>query len=57
MKLHIECIYKLDGKANNVEALNSIAKYAWQFGIGIDPNSNAKTYNRNRNRGKFWSNL
>lgn len=30
------------GKANNVEALNSLAKYAWQFGLGIDPNSSAK---------------
>ncbi|OOM73715.1 penicillin-binding transpeptidase domain-containing protein [Clostridium sp. BL-8] len=30
------------GKANNVEALNSIAKYAWQFGMGVDPNSNTK---------------
>ncbi|MBN7572964.1 penicillin-binding protein [Clostridium sp. 2-1] len=30
------------GKANNVEALNSLAKYAWQFGLGVDPNSNAK---------------
>ncbi len=30
------------GKANNVEALNSLAKYAWQFGMGVDPNGNAK---------------
>ncbi|GEP63164.1 penicillin-binding protein [Clostridium beijerinckii] len=34
------------GLSKNVEdkarALNSIANYAWQFGLGIDPNSNAK---------------
>ena len=30
-------MYKLNG--NNIEALNSIAKYAWQFGLGSDPNN------------------
>ena len=31
-------MYKLNG--SNLEALDSIAKYAWQFGLGIDPKSN-----------------
>ena len=26
----------------NIGALDSIAKYAWQFGLGVDPNSNQK---------------
>lgn len=26
----------------NISALDSIAKYAWQFGLGVDPNSNQK---------------
>lgn len=56
------------GKANNVEALNSLAKYAWQFGMGVDPNSNAKkstgieigenfgqTYNFTDNKKNFLS--
>ena len=25
-----------------MEALDSIAKYAWQFGLGVDPNSKEK---------------
>ncbi|MBW6408830.1 penicillin-binding transpeptidase domain-containing protein [Clostridium weizhouense] len=33
-------LYKYNG--GNLDALNSIAKYAWQFGLGVDPNSNAK---------------
>lgn len=28
------------GPANNTEALDSIAKYAWQFGLGRDPKGN-----------------
>lgn len=28
------------GPNNNSEALDSLAKYAWQFGLGRDPNSN-----------------
>ena len=27
---------------SNIEALDSIAKYAWQFGLGVDPNSKEK---------------
>jgi penicillin-binding protein 2 len=30
------------GKSNPTESLNSIAKYAWQFGMGIDPDSKQK---------------
>jgi penicillin-binding protein 2 len=26
------------GRSNNAQALDSIAKYAWQFGLGVDPN-------------------
>ena len=33
-------LYKLNG--NDVNALDSIAKFAWQFGLGIDPNSKEK---------------
>ncbi|MDZ5253090.1 penicillin-binding transpeptidase domain-containing protein [Clostridium sp. LIBA-8841] len=29
-------------KKSSIEALDSIAKYAWQFGLGIDPNSDQK---------------
>lgn len=37
-------MYKKDYKPGetNVEALNSIAKYAWQFGLGVDPDSKEK---------------
>lgn len=28
------------GRANNTEALDALAKYAWQFGLGRDPNGN-----------------
>ncbi|WP_283683617.1 penicillin-binding transpeptidase domain-containing protein [Clostridium perfringens] len=33
-----------DGRYNksSTEALDSIAKYAWQFGLGVDPNSDKK---------------
>ena len=30
------------GRSNNTEALDSLAKYAWQFGLGVDPSSNEK---------------
>lgn len=30
---------ELDNGVSKIEALDSIAKYAWQFGLGIDPNS------------------
>lgn len=30
------------GKSNPTESLNSIAKYAWEFGMGIDPDSKQK---------------
>lgn len=33
---------KAGGRTNNIEALDSIAKYAWPFGLGIDPNSKEK---------------
>lgn len=33
-------MYKLNGEG--IDGLNSIAKYAWKFGLGIDPNSKAK---------------
>lgn len=33
-------LYRLNG--NNTEALDSIANFAWQFGLGIDPNSKEK---------------
>mgnify|MGYP001350180042 CR=1 FL=1 len=33
-------MYKQGG--SNIEALDSIAKYAWKFGLGIDPNSKEK---------------
>ena len=33
-------LYKLNG--NDTKALDSIAKFAWQFGLGIDPNSKEK---------------
>lgn len=33
-------LYKLNG--NNTNALDSIANYAWQFGLGVDPNSKEK---------------
>ena len=29
-------------KKSSTEALDSIAKYAWQFGLGVDPNSDKK---------------
>lgn len=29
-------------KKSSIEALDSIAKYAWQFGLGVDPNSDQK---------------
>jgi penicillin-binding protein 2 len=29
---------KLDQGESKIEALDSIAKYAWQFGLGVDPN-------------------
>lgn len=33
-------LYMKDGgNANRPESLNVIAKYAWQFGLGVDPNS------------------
>lgn len=30
------------GKSNPTESLNSIAKYAWEFGMGVDPDSKQK---------------
>ena len=30
------------GMNNKVEALDSLAKYAWRFGLGVDPNSNQR---------------
>ncbi|WP_459479252.1 penicillin-binding transpeptidase domain-containing protein [Clostridium saccharoperbutylacetonicum] len=30
------------GKSNYTTALDSLAKYAWQFGLGVDPNTNQK---------------
>ena len=33
---------ELDDGGSKIEALDSIAKYAWQFGLGIDPNSKEK---------------
>lgn len=33
---------KLEQGESNIEALDSIAKYAWQFGLGIDPSSKEK---------------
>jgi len=33
-------MYKQEG--SNIGALDSIAKYAWQFGLGVDPNSKAQ---------------
>lgn len=33
---------ELDNSASKIEALDSLAKYAWQFGLGIDPNSKQK---------------
>lgn len=33
-------MYKQEG--SNIKALDSIAKYAWQFGLGVDPNSKEK---------------
>lgn len=33
-------MYKQDG--SNIQALDSIANYAWKFGLGIDPNSKEK---------------
>jgi penicillin-binding protein 2 len=36
-------MYMKDGGNNgNIKALDSIAKYAWQFGLGVDPNSKDK---------------
>ena len=37
-------MYKKDYKPGeiNIEALDSIAKYAWQFGLGVDPDSKEK---------------
>ena len=29
---------KLEQGESKIEALDSIAKYAWQFGLGVDPN-------------------
>lgn len=29
-------------KKSSIEALDSIAKYAWQFGLGVDPNSDQR---------------
>lgn len=33
---------EIDNGASKIEALDCIAKYAWQFGLGIDPNSKEK---------------
>ncbi|AOR22674.1 penicillin-binding transpeptidase domain-containing protein [Clostridium taeniosporum] len=33
-------LYKLNGEG--IDGLNSIAKFAWKFGLGIDPDSKAK---------------
>ncbi|AQR97653.1 penicillin-binding transpeptidase domain-containing protein [Clostridium saccharoperbutylacetonicum] len=30
------------GKSDPTESLNALAKYAWQFGLGVDPDSNQK---------------
>lgn len=30
------------GKSNPTESLSSLAKYAWQFGLGVDPNGKEK---------------
>ncbi|WP_297418638.1 penicillin-binding transpeptidase domain-containing protein [Clostridium sp.] len=35
-------MYMQAGGRSNLEALDSIAKYAWQFGLGVDPNSKEK---------------
>jgi penicillin-binding protein 2 len=35
-------MYMQEGGKSNIEALDSIAKYAWQFGLGIDPSSKEK---------------
>ncbi|EKQ55096.1 MULTISPECIES: penicillin-binding transpeptidase domain-containing protein [unclassified Clostridium] len=35
-------MYMQQGGRNNLEALDSIAKYAWQFGLGVDPNTKEK---------------
>jgi penicillin-binding protein 2 len=32
---------KLEQGESKIEALNSIAKYAWQFGLGVDPNDSS----------------
>jgi len=38
-----EIAYRLYKQAgSNIEALDSLAKYAWKFGLGIDPNSKEK---------------
>ena len=31
-------LFMLNGGKSNLDALNSIAKYAWKFGLGVDPN-------------------
>ena len=37
---YYECAYRLYTQASSkVEGLNGIAKYAWRFGLGVDPNS------------------
>ena len=33
-------LFMLNGGNSNLDALNSIAKYAWRFGLGVDPNGN-----------------
>lgn len=35
-------IQKLDQGKSKIEALDSIAEYAWQFGLGVDPSSKTK---------------
>ncbi|WP_294403652.1 penicillin-binding transpeptidase domain-containing protein [uncultured Clostridium sp.] len=35
-------LYMQNGGLGNLDALNSIAKYAWGFGLGVDPNGNEK---------------
>lgn len=38
-----ETAYRMYMKSGaNISALDSIAKYAWQFGLGVDPKGNAK---------------